>query len=70
MVVAPGDSLWLIASRRLGPEASDAAISAEWRRWYAANRGVVGADPNVIHPGQSLHAPPLQTRSAQPEESS
>lgn len=70
MVVAPGDSLWLIASRRLGPEASDAAISAEWRRWYAANRGVVGADPNVIHPGQSLHAPQLQSRIAQPEESS
>jgi nucleoid-associated protein YgaU len=56
-IVRPGDSLWLIAQRRLGPFASPAQVSAEWRRWYAANRERIGADPALIRPGQVLHAP-------------
>lgn len=56
-IVRPGDSLWLIAQRRLGPSASPAQVSAEWRRWYAANRERIGADPALIRPGQVLHAP-------------
>jgi nucleoid-associated protein YgaU len=55
--VVAGDSLWLIAARRLGPDATDAAIAAAWPRWYAANRTVVGADPDMIIPGQVLTAP-------------
>jgi nucleoid-associated protein YgaU len=57
VVVAPGDTLWAIAARALPPGASDAAIDAEWRRWYAANRSVVGPDPDVIYPGQRLVSP-------------
>src|SRR4051812_20176742 len=55
--VRPGDSLWLIAARRLGPHPAAAAVASKWPRWYAANRDVIGPDPSVIHPGQRLHAP-------------
>jgi nucleoid-associated protein YgaU len=55
--VQPGDSLWLIAAHRLGPAASDTQIAAEWPRWYAANRPVIGTDPSLIQPGDVLHAP-------------
>jgi nucleoid-associated protein YgaU len=57
-LVRPGDCLWLIAARRLGPGASAADVAREWPRWYAANRQVIGADPDVIQPGQRLDAPP------------
>jgi|SRR5829696_6573450 len=55
--VATGDSLWAIAERRLGPDATPAAVTAEWRRWYAANRGVIGPDPDRLLPGTTLRAP-------------
>ncbi|UNX55829.1 LysM peptidoglycan-binding domain-containing protein [Georgenia sp. TF02-10] len=58
--VVPGDSLWRIAAAHLPPGADDAAIAAEWPRWYAANRAVIGPDPDLIHPGQQLQAPPAQ----------
>jgi len=57
VVVAPGDSLWRIAAVALGAGASDADIDRTWRRWYAANTAVIGADPHLIRPGQRL-APP------------
>jgi hypothetical protein len=43
-VVVAGDTLWGIAG-------------ADWPRWYAANRALVGPDPDLIRPGQRL-APP------------
>jgi hypothetical protein len=52
-----GDSLWLIAARGLGHDASDAQIAAEWPRWYEANRGAIGDDPQLIQPGQQLQPP-------------
>jgi len=58
VVVLRGDSLWEIAARQLGPAATDAQIAAEWPRWWAANRDVIGPDPNVILPGQRLRPPP------------
>lgn len=58
VVVASGDCLWLIAARRLGASATDSRIAVEAQRWYAANRAVVGADPDLIHPGQTLVTPP------------
>ncbi len=58
VVVRRGDTLWGIAARHLAPGASDAAIAAEWPRWYVANRDVVGADPDLILPGQRLTPPP------------
>ncbi len=57
-VVHRGDSLWGIAARHLGAGASDAEVAAEWPRWYAANRSVIGADPDVLLPGQVLLVPP------------
>ena len=57
VVVLRGDSLWSIVARRLGPEATDAEVAGEWPRWYAANRSVIGDDPDVLLPGQVLHAP-------------
>jgi nucleoid-associated protein YgaU len=62
--VRPGDSLWLLAAQRLGPHASDAQIAAEWPRWYAANRVVVGPDPDLIVPGQVLHVPAPHSQEA------
>ena len=48
--VAPGDTLWGIAARRLGAGAS-------WPAIYALNRDVIGPDPGVITPGQRLVLP-------------
>jgi hypothetical protein len=56
-VVMPGDCLWTIAATYLGPGASNAEIAAAWPRWYAANRQVIGADPNLLLPGMVLRAP-------------
>jgi nucleoid-associated protein YgaU len=62
--VRPGDSLWLIAARRLGPAADPDRIATEWPRWYAANRAVIGSDPDLIRPGQVLHAPAPSSQEA------
>ena len=52
-----GDSLWSIAARHLGPDASDAEIARAWPAWFEANRDVVGDDPDLLRPGQVLRAP-------------
>ena len=52
-----GDTLWSIAARHLGPDASDAEIARAWPAWFEANRGVVGDDPDLLRPGQVLRAP-------------
>jgi nucleoid-associated protein YgaU len=57
LVVQPGDSLWAIAARHLGPAASEAQIAQAWPQWWSANRTVVGDDPDLIQPGTHL-APP------------
>lgn len=46
VVVRPGDSLWSLAG------------ADGWRRLYRANAAVIGADPDLIHPGQELRLPP------------
>jgi nucleoid-associated protein YgaU len=58
VVVLRGDTLWSIAAYHLGPTARAADIEAEWHRWLAVNRNVIGDDPNLIHPGQLLRPPP------------
>ncbi|ACV77773.1 LysM peptidoglycan-binding domain-containing protein [Nakamurella multipartita] len=65
VTVQPGDSLWRIAARTLGPGASDADIDNSWRAWYFTNQQVVGDDPDQIVPGQQLTAPTVagQVRS-------
>lgn len=57
VVVKNGDSLWSIVAEALGPYASDVEVALNWPRWYRTNRDTIGADPNVILPGQILHAP-------------
>ena len=57
VVVRHGDTLWALARRDLGPRAGDAAVAGRWRAIYERNRGVVGANPDVIHPGQQLRLP-------------
>lgn len=71
VVVRPGDTLWSLAAQSLGPGATAAAINARWHAWYAANRTVIGADPDLLHPGQRLRppaaaSPAAATRTAQP----
>ena len=61
VTVHRGDSLWAVAARHLGPGASDAQIAREWPRWYAANRHVIGDDPDRLVPGQQLHPPTAHT---------
>jgi hypothetical protein len=57
VVVRPGDTLWHIAARHLGPGASAADVAAEWPRWHAANRDRIGPDPHLVRPGLRLRAP-------------
>ena len=57
IVVRPGDSLWTIAARELGPHATRTAIGRRWPRWYAANAKRIGPDPSLIRPGQHLVRP-------------
>jgi nucleoid-associated protein YgaU len=58
VVVQPGDSLWRIAAEHLPGHPTPKRIARAWPRWYAANRAVIGDDPNLIVPGQHLHTPP------------
>ncbi len=57
VVVAPGESLWSIAEQALGREATASEVDREWRAIWAANRSVIGADPDLIHPGARLRLP-------------
>jgi nucleoid-associated protein YgaU len=57
VVVLRGDTLWSIAAHHLGPAARAADIDAEWPRWLAANRDVIGDDADLILPGQLLRRP-------------
>jgi resuscitation-promoting factor RpfA len=57
VVVLRGDTLWAIAARALPADATDADVAAEVQRWHAANADVIGADPDLIRPGQVLVAP-------------
>ncbi len=56
-VVRPGDSLWSIAARDLGPAAGNAEITERWHALYAANRARIGPDPDLVEPGLRLRLP-------------
>jgi nucleoid-associated protein YgaU len=65
VVVTPGDCLWRIAARDLrdgGTHVDDVAVARSWPQWYAANRDVIGGDPDLIHPGQVLTRPQRSAR--------
>lgn len=57
VVVKSGDTLWGIVAEALGPYSSDVDVALAWPQWYSTNRTIIGADPNLILPGQVLHAP-------------
>ena len=68
VVVRPGDTLWQLARQLLPAGASGQAVAALSLRLYAANRGVIGVDPDLIRPGQRLRVPdPVATVRAHPE---
>jgi nucleoid-associated protein YgaU len=52
-VVRSGDSLWSIAERRVGDDASSSRIAREVGRLVALNASSL-ADPDLIFPGQHL----------------
>jgi hypothetical protein len=55
--VRRGDSLWRIARDELTPGAADSAVCREVAAIYAANRAVIGPDPDLILPGTELTLP-------------
>jgi len=57
VTVRRGDTLWALARRAIGPDATAAEIGDAWPRWYEANRSTIGADPDLLLPGQVLVVP-------------
>ena len=57
LVVRPGDCLWDLAAKALGPSATPGRTAAAWPAWWAANRSVIGDDPNLLQPGTTLVPP-------------
>lgn len=60
VTVRSGDSLWAIARRQV-PGADDATLVRFVEHLHESNRAVIGADPDLIVPGQRLvlPSPPL-----------
>jgi hypothetical protein len=56
-IVRHGDSLWRIAREDLPPDAPDSAVCREVAAIYAANRALIGPDPDLILPGTELTLP-------------
>lgn len=59
VVVEPGDSLSQIANDEYGDP-------GRWPAVYDANQAVIGANPDLIHPGQVLKLPDTQPPEHQP----
>lgn len=58
VVVRPGDSLWAIARRLVGPKASNAAVEHKLVTIWDLNQERIGTgDPNLIFPGTPLKLP-------------
>jgi hypothetical protein len=57
VVVHRGDSLWSLAAQRCGPDATAGEVMAEQHRLHTANVDVIGADPDLLLPGQVLRLP-------------
>jgi resuscitation-promoting factor RpfA len=53
--VQPGDSLWRIAARHLGSNATAAQTAQEVNRLWELNQQRIGTgNPDLIFPGQTL----------------
>jgi hypothetical protein len=70
VVVDPGDTLWSISSKELGPNAAPWLVARGVERIYALNREQIGPDPNVLFPGQRLSVPPALSGTPQATEPS
>jgi hypothetical protein len=58
MVIRPGDSLWAIAQRIVGPRASATAVESKLVAIWNLNASRIGTgDPNLIFPGTRLRLP-------------
>ncbi|MBP6997026.1 MAG: LysM peptidoglycan-binding domain-containing protein [Phycicoccus sp.] len=57
IVVHRGDTLWDLAARHLGHDATSEEIARAWPQWYAANRDLIGNNPDLLLPGQVLRIP-------------
>lgn len=61
VVVQPGDTLWGMAEQALeeqsGAAPTDRQVASAWPSWWAANRPVVGDDPDLLRPGTELQPP-------------
>ena len=54
VIVRPGDSLWKIARRLLPGDAATSSVAETVTQLYADNRRLIGADPDLLVPGQRL----------------
>jgi nucleoid-associated protein YgaU len=62
--VQAGDTLWSLARAELrtaGLPVTDTAVAHRWPAWWQANRAEIGPDPDLLHPGELLHAPAALT---------
>lgn len=59
--VETGDTLWGLAEATLPGGATAAEIDRRWRAIYRANLDAIGADPDLIRPGQRLLLPATGT---------
>ncbi|MFD1825526.1 MULTISPECIES: LysM peptidoglycan-binding domain-containing protein [Mumia] len=69
--VRAGDSLWEIAAASwegTGAEPTTGQLDREWRRWYAANRARIGADPDALRIGMILRAPSSRAANRMPDD--
>ncbi len=57
LVVRPGDTLWHLAEVRLPSSAPATRVAALVTLVHHRNRAVIGADPDLIRPGQPLVLP-------------
>ncbi|MGR7026290.1 LysM peptidoglycan-binding domain-containing protein [Geodermatophilus sp. URMC 62] len=58
-VVQVGESLWTITAQLLGDQVSAQQVLDRWPEVYAANRDLIGPDPDLLRPGQELVLPQL-----------
>jgi LysM repeat protein len=64
LMVYPGDSLWSISQRHLGPQASPQQTANEAEQIFELNRDRIGDDPNLLMPGEKLLLPSPASKSA------
>jgi hypothetical protein len=57
LIVDPGDSLWSICQRHLGPRATPQQIAIEVEQIFEINKNRIGNDPSLLMPGEELLLP-------------